>query len=180
MALLNPNQAIATDDRKAYSSSNDFEVLGIRCFTWLKRPPSHISSAEKRKLNKMKAQTNLSRAALSGPAGSGDLIGQPALIRGLFELIGKVSQTTSAVLVIGETGTGKELLAQGFHFTGMRRSCMTPLRSEVSMGSSCIARGAPRDSSTLLQSTRTGLLLGMPMRGSCANRDLPRRNYEHS
>jgi hypothetical protein len=63
MALLNPNQATATDDRKAYSSSNDFEVLGISCFTWLKRPPPHISSAEKRKLNKMKDNTNLSRAA---------------------------------------------------------------------------------------------------------------------
>ena len=150
MALLNPNQAIATDDRKAYSSSNDFEVLGISCFTWLKRPPPHISSAEKRKLNKMKDHTNLSRAALSGPAGSGELIGQPALMRGLYELIGKVSQSTSAVLVIGETGTGKELVARCIHFTEMRRSCVTPLRSEVSMGSSCIARAAPRDSSALL------------------------------
>ena len=180
MALLNPNQAIATDDRKAYSSSNDFEVLGIRCFTWLKRPPPHISSAEQRKLNKMKDHTNLSRAALSGPAGSGELIGQPALMRGLYELIGKVSQSTSAVLVIGETGTGKELVARGIHFTGMRRSCVTPLRSEVSMGSSWIARAAPRDSSALLQSTRTRLLLGMPMRGAWANHDLQRRNYEHS
>jgi DNA-binding NtrC family response regulator len=121
MALLNPNQAIATDDRKAYSSSNDFEVLGIRCFTWLKRPPSHISSAEKRKLNKMKAHTNLSRAALSGPAGSGELIGQSAPMQLLYELLGKVGQGTSPVLVIGETGTGKELVARAIHFRGLRR-----------------------------------------------------------
>jgi hypothetical protein len=142
------------------------------------RPPPHISSAEKRKLNKMKDHTNLSRAAWSSPAGSGELIGQPALMRGLYELIGKVSQRTSAVLVIGETGTGKELVARGIHFTGSRRSCVTPLRSEVSLGSSCIERAAPRDSLALLQSTR--LLLGMPMRRSWPNYDLQRRNYEHS
>jgi len=39
----------------------------------------------------------------------------------LYELIGKVSQTTSPVLVTGETGTGKELVARAIHFKGLRR-----------------------------------------------------------
>lgn len=39
----------------------------------------------------------------------------------LHELIRKVSQRTSPVLLIGETGTGKELVARAIHFTGLRR-----------------------------------------------------------
>src|ERR1700686_1836484 len=39
----------------------------------------------------------------------------------LYELIGKVGQRTSPVLRIGETGTGKELVARAIHFKGLRR-----------------------------------------------------------
>jgi len=50
---------------------------------------------------------NLSRAALTSQAGVGGLIGQSAPMRLLYDLIGKVSQSTSPVLLIGDTGTGK-------------------------------------------------------------------------
>ena len=63
---------------------------------------------------------NLSRAALSSQAGVGGLIGQSAPMRLLYDLIGKVSQSTSPVLLIGDTGTGKELMARAIHFTGLR------------------------------------------------------------
>jgi two-component system response regulator HydG len=39
----------------------------------------------------------------------------------LYELIAKVSQSSSPALLIGETGTGKELVARAIHFTGLRR-----------------------------------------------------------
>jgi transcriptional regulator with PAS, ATPase and Fis domain len=39
----------------------------------------------------------------------------------LFEMIGKVSQSHSPVLIIGETGTGKELVARAIHAAGTRR-----------------------------------------------------------
>ncbi len=64
---------------------------------------------------------NLSRAALSSQAGVGGLIGQSAPMRLLYDLIEKVSQSTSPVLVIGDTGTGKELVARAIHFRGLRR-----------------------------------------------------------
>jgi two-component system response regulator HydG len=64
---------------------------------------------------------NLSRAALSSQAGVGGLIGQSAPMHLLYDPIGKVSQSTSPVLVIGDTGTGKELVARAIQFKGSRR-----------------------------------------------------------
>jgi len=69
----------------------------------------------------MEDHANLSRAALSSQAGFGGLIGQSAPMHRLYELIRKVSQSTSPVLLIGETGTGKELVARAIHFRGLRR-----------------------------------------------------------
>jgi len=39
----------------------------------------------------------------------------------LYEIIGRVGQGTSPVLLLGETGTGKELAARAIHFSGSRR-----------------------------------------------------------
>jgi two-component system response regulator HydG len=69
----------------------------------------------------MEDHANLSRAALSSPTGFGGLIGESAPMRRLYELIAKVSQSTSPALILGETGTGKELVARCIHFTGLRR-----------------------------------------------------------
>jgi transcriptional regulator with PAS, ATPase and Fis domain len=69
----------------------------------------------------MKNHANLSRAPFSGQTGFGSLIGESAPMHRLHELIGKVSQSTSPVLLLGETGTGKELVARAIHFTGLRR-----------------------------------------------------------
>ncbi len=69
----------------------------------------------------MDDHANLSRAVPPSQAGFGELIGESAPMHFLYEVIGKVSQNTSPVLVIGETGTGKELVARVIHFKGLRR-----------------------------------------------------------
>jgi transcriptional regulator with PAS, ATPase and Fis domain len=68
----------------------------------------------------MEDPANPSRAALSNKPGFGGLIGDSAPMHRLFELIGKVSHSCSPVLLLGETGTGKELVARAIHFTGLR------------------------------------------------------------
>jgi DNA-binding NtrC family response regulator len=75
----------------------------------------------KRKLEKMLDLANLSSAALLRQAGFGGLIGKSAPMHHLYELIAKISQSTSPVLLLGETGTGKELVARCIHFMGLRR-----------------------------------------------------------
>ena len=74
-----------------------------------------------RKLETMGDHASLSRVALSCEADLGGLIGQSAPMHLLNELIAKVSRSTFPVLLIGDTGTGKELVARAIHFRGLRR-----------------------------------------------------------
>src|SRR2546427_10691546 len=71
-------------------------------------------------LASMENHANLSRAVPPSQAGFGGLIGQSAPMHLLNDLIGKVSRSTTPVLLIGETGTGKELVARAIHFKGLR------------------------------------------------------------
>ena len=49
------------------------------------------------------------------------LIGQSKQIQELFALIRSIAETDVTVLVQGETGTGKELIARAVHYNGSRR-----------------------------------------------------------
>lgn len=53
--------------------------------------------------------------------GLGALIGEAPAMRPVFELIRQVAPTKSAVLITGETGTGKELVARAMHAQSPRR-----------------------------------------------------------
>jgi arginine utilization regulatory protein len=51
-----------------------------------------------------------------------DIIGSSRKIREIIDKLQKVSQTSSSVLLYGETGTGKELFAQSIHNASPRKS----------------------------------------------------------
>ncbi len=50
------------------------------------------------------------------------IIGRSRPMRGLFQMLETVAATNSTVLVTGETGTGKELVARAIHHNSPRRS----------------------------------------------------------
>lgn len=73
--------------------------------------------AERRELtNKYRAL----KKRLERIEGSSELIGQSAEIEQVRRLIAKVAPTDSTVLVVGETGTGKELVARALHDQSLR------------------------------------------------------------
>jgi two-component system, NtrC family, nitrogen regulation response regulator GlnG len=54
-------------------------------------------------------------ASVSAPASETGLIGESAPMRELFRQIGRLAQVPLSVLITGETGTGKELVARALH-----------------------------------------------------------------
>jgi two-component system NtrC family response regulator len=76
--------------------------------------------AEKRELtNKYRAiKRQLER--VEGPS---QLVGDGALMQKVRALISKVAPTNSTVLILGETGTGKELVARALHDQRSKASC---------------------------------------------------------
>lgn len=51
----------------------------------------------------------------------GEIIGQSAAIREVFSIIDKVAKTDANVLILGENGTGKELIARAIHQRSLRK-----------------------------------------------------------
>jgi len=49
------------------------------------------------------------------------ILGESAAIKAVFELIGKAIETNISVIISGETGTGKELVAKAIHYNSKRR-----------------------------------------------------------
>jgi two-component system response regulator AtoC len=51
-----------------------------------------------------------------------DMIGESAEMRKIHELIKSVSRTDSTILILGENGTGKELVASAIHYQSSRKT----------------------------------------------------------
>jgi PAS domain S-box-containing protein len=61
------------------------------------------------------------RQELEGRARVGDLVSHSPLMQRLFEVLPAVATSPSTVLILGETGTGKELVARTIHSLSPRR-----------------------------------------------------------
>ena len=65
--------------------------------------------------NKPAEQKSYSKDRLHSEVGFSEIVGQSALLRRVLEEVETVAPTGSTVLVYGETGTGKELIARAIH-----------------------------------------------------------------
>ena len=69
----------------------------------------------------MRLELERLRAAVPRPP-EGVMVGRSVAMRELFELVDRVADSSVTVLLTGETGTGKELLARALHDRSGRRS----------------------------------------------------------
>jgi Nif-specific regulatory protein len=65
-------------------------------------------------------------------SGFNEIIGSSPPMRQLFDLMEKVIDTTTTILIQGETGTGKELIAKVIHYNG-------PLKAKPFVAENCAA-----------------------------------------
>lgn len=70
---------------------------------------------------KLSTENRSLRQRLSSEAGFQNIIGKSEPMQRVFDLINRVSQTNSNVLIVGKSGTGKELVAKAIHFNGHRK-----------------------------------------------------------
>ena len=70
---------------------------------------------------KLSTENKSLRQRLSSEIGFQNIIGKSEPMQKVFDLIARVSQTNSNVLIVGKSGTGKELVAKAIHFNGHRK-----------------------------------------------------------
>jgi DNA-binding NtrC family response regulator len=63
----------------------------------------------------LRHENELLRREVGAPARLGRLLGKSAVMRDVLDLAEKVAATDATVLLLGESGTGKSLLARGIH-----------------------------------------------------------------
>lgn len=89
-------------------------VIAVRDLTW-----QHTLETERSQL----AQGNLAlKASLGHRYRLNDLIGKSAAMQQVYELVLKAASTIANVLICGETGVGKELVARTIHELSARRT----------------------------------------------------------
>ena len=82
----------------------------------------HESLREVRRLNeRLDAENAYLREEIESEAGFEQIVGRSRALRDVLEQVGQVAPTGTAVLLLGETGTGKELLARAIHARSRRR-----------------------------------------------------------
>ena len=77
--------------------------------------------AAERRIALLAEETEYLRESVREIAGMGDMLGASPAMKELFESLKRVAVTDATVLIFGETGTGKELIARSIHQASMRK-----------------------------------------------------------
>src|SRR4030095_11973235 len=72
--------------------------------------------------NRLEAETEYLRSEIKLNYRYEDIIGESSAIRKVLQQVEQVAATDSSVLIEGETGTGKELIARAIHNLSSRRA----------------------------------------------------------
>lgn len=95
-------------------------------FDYLEKPinPSQLKTAVRDALELLKVSNNLQNIIpedISSVLVDNLLVGKTPQMKNIFKNIGRISMNKVNVMIQGETGTGKELIARLIHFSGITR-----------------------------------------------------------
>jgi two-component system response regulator AtoC len=69
----------------------------------------------------LKSEISLLRSELQDKYQCSNLIGNSSAMQQIYRMVAMVAQKNTTILIQGETGTGKELVARAIHYTGSRK-----------------------------------------------------------
>ena len=103
----------------AEATLSRFESRGQVFYTLILRNTNERLEAERR-IQLLTQETDYLREAIRDLPGHGDFLGRSDAIQTVIESVHRVAPTDSTVLITGETGTGKELVARAIHGSSPR------------------------------------------------------------
>lgn len=92
-------------------------IGGKECIVWIVR-----DITEGKRIEDLKRQNSYLQEELQNKLRDSEIVGRSEAMQSVFKYIGMVAHTDTTVLLQGETGTGKELVARAIHQTSSRRA----------------------------------------------------------
>ena len=104
------------------SSSRTIRAMLAGAFDYLVKPlePEAVRAALRRALDQRRMARDLRATVL--PDGRERIVGSGTAMQAVYKLIGRIADAQASVLITGETGTGKELVAETLHQNSSRRA----------------------------------------------------------
>ncbi len=99
------------------SLKHDVEMLGVIAAMIAQAVELYLLENEER--NFLKMENERLRLALKEKFHPSNIIGNSKPMQEVYSLIDKIARTKTTVLILGESGVGKELVASAIHYNGM-------------------------------------------------------------
>jgi PAS domain S-box-containing protein len=107
------------DSFQAEATLSGYEAQGRRFSTIILRNVEELVRAEAR-IESLSAQTEYLISEIEEDHGFDEILGQSPALRAALKAVSQVASTDATVLILGETGTGKELFARALHKRSLR------------------------------------------------------------
>lgn len=111
----------------AYGNIKDaVEAMRIGAFDYITKPfdldEMLLTVSKALEVHSITEENIRLRKELGNHFGVPNIIGESKAMKAVFALLDKVSRTESTVLILGDSGTGKELIASTIHYQSSRKS----------------------------------------------------------
>jgi PAS domain S-box-containing protein len=106
---------------QAEATLSRFDVRGRVFYTLILRDVNERLQAERR-IRSLTHETEYLREELAALGGFDEMLGRSDALRTVLDAVRQVAATDATVLILGETGTGKELVARAIHGASARRA----------------------------------------------------------